>query len=127
MFSDYFDVQKRVFKSNRPFEVSIKARYFQMDFRNLSKSGPLYLEWMPDDSVRMDGEITKRPNGDATGWERIEVQSDDSGTIRFSLPSLPEGPVVCKLFHKFDAEKPAKQICMFNLYVLDDDLYERRP
>lgn len=127
MFSDYFDVQKRVFKSNRPFEVSIKARYFQMDFRNLSKSGSLYLEWMPDDSVKMDGEIVKRSNGDVTGWERIDLQSDDSGTVRFTLPPLSEGPVVCKLFHKFDAETPAKQICMFNLYVLDDDLYERRP
>lgn len=127
MLSDYFDVQKRVFKSGKPFEVNIKARYFQMDFRNLRKKGPLYLEWMPDDSVRMDGEITKRANGSITGWERIELPDDDSDTIRFTLPPLPEGPVVCKLFHRLNAEQPAKLICMFYLYVLDEDLYARRP
>ena len=44
MFSDFFDVPKRVFKSGEAFEVSIKARYFQMDFRNLRKTGALFLE-----------------------------------------------------------------------------------
>ncbi|MBR4676259.1 MAG: PHP domain-containing protein [Victivallales bacterium] len=127
MFSDYFDVPKRVFKSGEAFEVSIKARYFQMDFRNLRKTGPLYLEWMPDDSVKMSGDVTLRQNGDITGWERIDIPNDDSDTFRFTLPPMLEGPVVCKLFHQFDAEKPAKLLCMFNLYVLDKDLYSLRP
>ena len=127
MFSDFFDVPKRVFKSGMPLEVSIKARYFQMDFRTLCKAGPLYIEWMPDDSVRMDGEITKRPDGDFTGWEHIDIPNNVSDTIRFRLPPLPEGPVVCKLFHKFDKKQLAKLICAFNLYVLDEDLYARRP
>ena len=68
MFSDFYDVPKRVFNSGEAFEVSIRARYFQMDFRNLRKKGSLYLEWMPDDSVKINGGITSRQNGDITGW-----------------------------------------------------------
>ncbi len=127
MFSDFFEVPKRVFKSGESIEVSLKARYFQMEPNYLRKTGPLYIEWMPDDSVKMSGDITLRQNGDITGWERIDVPADDSDTIRFTLPPLLEGPVVCKLFHKFDEQKPAKLICMFYLYVLDEDLYALRP
>jgi hypothetical protein len=107
--------------------VSIRARYFQLDFRELRRKGQLYVEWMPDDSVNLDGEITPRPKGDVTWWNRIEIADDGSDVVRFTLPPQKEGPVVCKLFHKVGEENPARLICLLNLYVLDEDLLARRP
>ena len=60
MFSDFYDVNARVFRAGEPFEIELKGRSFQTALEQFAENEVLYLVLFAGNGIYPDGKLIRR-------------------------------------------------------------------
>ena len=127
MFSDFYDVNARVFRAGEPFEIELKGRSFQTALEQFAENEVLYLVLFAGNGIYPDGKLIRRKViyrkypivfDNASAYGKCVIDAMDEGEYHCCIGTVKEDGIDSAI---------SKLVCEFDIYILEDDLYKLTP
>lgn len=122
MNSDFFKISAQIFRANQPIELTVESRYPHQKISEFAKIGKLRMAWivgcgtMPD-NIRYHHRTFK--------YQDVQQSENNPDVVKISFPPIAEGDLYFRLECVVDGTP--KTIGEFEIYALNDDLFELTP
>lgn len=122
MNSDFFKISAQIFRAGQPIELTVEGRYQHQKISEFARIGKLQMAWiigcgsMPDKIMYSHREFK---------YQDVQPCENDPDMVKISFPPMEEGDLYFRLEYVVDGT--AKTICEFEIYALDEDLFDLTP